>query len=290
MKRSFLLLGLVLFVHSACDSVTGPELTSPCVSWCNTVAPWPHDGQPYEGENFVVYSDGASLQARIDLVTIAENVLADVKAQLGIGSEHELTLPPGQTKIHLYAYKYHYQNEWGAQAFWGGLIIFSLDHLTLSKDGHTETGHYTRLVTHELVHVVQNLLVGSNHSYSTHTWFEEGLAEFVSALNPEYTIRNLSDLNARIAAFGEMNPIEIHNDVLPNVPNVGVEYFYPMFELTIGYLLDARGMGRSLHDVRDVFLDMRGGMSFPDAFEAHFGVSVPVLTAEFFTRIRAFLQ
>jgi len=285
------LLVLLLSFGIACDSVEAPELTHPCVSWCNTVAPWPHDGAPYEGVNFTVYSDGASLEARKELADTAESVLAELQTRLGIGDDVEFIFPSGQNKIHLYTYKYHYQAEWGGQAFWGGMIIYSLDHLTLSKDGHhTERDFYRRLVTHEIMHVVQNLLVGSSHSYSTHTWFEEGLGEFVSALNPEYSVESLADLNAVVAKFGELNPITIHDDILPPIPNVGVEYYYPMFELTLRYLVDARGLGRSLPNAKDVFLDMRDGMSFPDAFLVNFGIAVPDLEEEYFTRMREFLR
>ena len=59
--------------------VNAPELTDPCVSWCRTVAPWSHDGNPYESENYTVYSDGASLEARTQLAVFAEEVMAQVK-------------------------------------------------------------------------------------------------------------------------------------------------------------------------------------------------------------------
>ena len=285
--RLFVLVGLVVWLGTGCESVTAPELTEPCVSWCNTVAPWPHDGKPFESELFTIYSDGASREALAELAEIAEDVLADLMDRLEIASPDVFVLPPGQQSIHLYAYKYHYQAEWGGQAFWGGMIIFSLDHPKLTE--FTERGHYTRLVTHELTHVIQNLLVGSNLSYSTHTWFEEGLAELVSALDAERSIWTEADLNQRIAQFGELNPIAIHNDILPDIENVGVQYFYPMFELTMRYLLDPQGLGHSLQDVRDVFLDMRDGTSFSGAFQTAFGISVTDLQNEFFVRIRQYL-
>jgi hypothetical protein len=181
------------------------------------------------------------------------------------------------------------RRKWGGQGFWGGMIIFSLDHPQRTEAGHTERGNYTRLVTHELTHVVQGLFVGSPHSFSTHTWFEEGLGEFVSALNPERSVTTLTDLDLLIADYGALNPIAIHNDVYPAIEGVGQNYFYPMFELTMRYLLDARGLGRSLLDAKQVFLDMRDGTSFSDAFEGNFGLSVATLRAEYFTRVRQYL-
>ena len=44
-------------------------------SWYSRVA-WPHDGNPIESTNFVVYSDAASLEARHEVATVAEEVWA----------------------------------------------------------------------------------------------------------------------------------------------------------------------------------------------------------------------
>lgn len=285
-SSAILVAGLAL-LGMACESSTAPELTYPCVSWCNTVAPWPHDGNPLESEHFTIYSDGASRAALADLAEIAEEVLTDLMTRFEIPSREMLLLPASQQKIHLYAYKYHYQAEWGAQGFNAGVIIYSPDHPRLTQ--YTERGHYTRLVTHELTHVVQNMLVGSSHAFSTHTWFEEGLAEVVSELDRERTIWTEADLNRLTARFGELNPIAIREDRYPNIERVGVDYFYPMFELTARYLLDDKGLGRSLPDFRDVFLDMRDGTTFSSAFESVFGVSVESLQAEYFVRVRQFL-
>jgi len=288
--RFQLLMALTPCLSAGCQSVTAPELTHPCVSWCNTVAPWSHDGKPYESPHFTIYSDGASLEARRDLAAIGEAVLTDLTERFEIPSNDLFVLPANQAKIHLYAYKYHFPTQWGGQGFFGGMIVFSLDHPQRTEAGHTELGNYTRLVTHELMHVVQGLLVGSTHCYSTHTWFEEGLGELVSSLNPERSITNVTDLDTLIARYGELNPIAIHNDVYPAIEDVGQNYYYPMFELTMRYLLDDRGLDRSLVDVKQVFLDMRTGMSFSDAFQRNFGLSVVDFHAEYFARIRQHLS
>jgi len=281
-----LLAGLV---SCAGEQDAGPPLTHPCVSWCDTIAPWPHDGNPYEGENYTVYSDGASLDARIQLAEVAEEVMIDARTLLELPGNDLLTLPQGQAKIHLYAYRYQFPQEWGGQAWLSGFLVWSLDHPQRTALGHTELGFYSRMVKHELLHVFQNLLVGSSHSYSTHTWFEEGWAEFVSELNPEHRIESLGAFNERIAEFGQLNPISIHNDVYPDIDEVGLRYFYPMFELTLRYLFDENGLDKSPLDVKAVFLDMGDGASFVDAFEDNFGLSVTTLEAEYFDRMRAYL-
>lgn len=283
------LLGLI-----ACGGGGGsgdtPVLNYPCVSWCNTIAPWPHDGNPYESANFTVYGDTSSIQARMGLASIAEGVLTDLKSQFEILNNDLFVFPADQTKIHLYAFKSYNPTQWGGQGFWGGMLIYSLDHPQRSAAGLTEIGSYTRLVTHEITHVIQGLLIGSIHTYSTHTWFEEGLGELISSLNPERSITNLTELNNLTAKYGELNPIAIHNDIYPAIEGVAQNYYYPMFELTMRYLLDAQGLGHSLLDVKQVFLDMRGGMSFSDAFQSNFGLSVVDFEAEYFLRIRQYLS
>jgi hypothetical protein len=221
-KTTATLIPLLTLSVAACDvEVTMPDLDFSCVSWCGTIAPWGHDGNPYESLNFTVYSDGASLQARKDLAAIAEQVLADLKTSFDIPNNDLFVFPGAQSKIHLYAFKHHNPTQWGGQGFWGGMMVYSLDHPEKTEAGLTEIGNYTRLVTHELTHVLQGLLVGSIRTYSTHTWFEEGLGELVSSLNPERSVMNLSDLNSLISQYGELNPIAIHNDVYPQIQGVG---------------------------------------------------------------------
>jgi len=267
-----------------------PALNYPCVSWCGTIAPWPHDGQPYESKRTTVYGDGASLQAKTLLASIAEELLDEVQTLLELPPVEQYLLRLGQSKLHLYVYRYHNPQEWGGTAWLGGFMVYAVDHPQRSAAGLTEIGNYTRLVKHELIHTVQNLIVGSSHSYSTHTWFEEGLAEFLSALNPQYRIATLKDFDERIASFGALNPIAIENDVLPDIPDVGSHYYYPMFELTMQYLVDPNGLGKSLSDVKGVFEAMAGGASFGEAFSNNFGVPVETLRAEFFMRLRAYLE
>lgn len=290
--RKFAILPILFasIILTSCGSSDSDSDAFPCVSWCETIAPWPHDGNPYLSENFTVYSDGASLQARTDLAEIAEGVLTDLKTNFDITDNNLFVFPPDQAKIHLYAYRDHFPTQWGGQGFWGGMLIFSLDHPERSQAGHTELDNYTRLVTHELMHVIQGLLVGSKHAYSTHTWFEEGLAEYISALNPERSILTLADLNNLTAIHGELNPIAIQNDIYPLIPGIGQKYYYPMFELTMRYLLDNQGLGHSYLDVKQVFLDMRNGMSFSDAFQASFGLSVADFEVGYFVRIRQYLS
>ena len=72
-----------------------------------------HDGKPYESENFVVYSDGASEQARRSLAQFGEELIAELREQFAITDNEIFLFPPGQEKIHIYAYKHYFPREWG---------------------------------------------------------------------------------------------------------------------------------------------------------------------------------
>ena len=78
---------LIVGVSSSCDSsadehaVDGSGAMIDEGSWYSRVA-WPHDGNPIESTNFVVYSDAASLEARHEVATVAENVWAELLDEL----------------------------------------------------------------------------------------------------------------------------------------------------------------------------------------------------------------
>ena len=56
------------------------------------------------------------------------------------------------------------------------------------------------------------------------------------------------------------------------------------------YLLHARGMGRSLTDVKRIFGDISvRAVPFSEAFEHHMGIELGVFETEYFQRMDAFL-
>ena len=99
-----------LFFSGCSDSPTGPEKNMvDSGSWYETgFTPWPHDGNPYESEHFVIYSDAASMEARQLLAQICEEVFTAITDKLGITDLSVLQFPPDRNnKIHIYAY-YNY--------------------------------------------------------------------------------------------------------------------------------------------------------------------------------------
>ena len=85
------------------------------------------------------------------------------------------------------------------------------------------------------------------------------------------------------------NPIEIHQtEDFP--PDADWHPYYRFFELAMRYLLDIRGMGKSLQDVLHLFYDLRNGILFPESFQNHFGISVSDFEDEFYGRMRTYLK
>lgn len=147
---------------------------------------WPHDGHPYEGQNFIVYSDAASQEARQSVAGIGEELLAELVAEFGIVADEMFRFPPDQDKIHIYAYKDRYPQAWGARGYYAGLIVWSLDH----RKRDTDLDNYALIVRHELVHVVESLLKGRfvgdvPPDLRVPVWFSEGLAEAITGTSKE---------------------------------------------------------------------------------------------------------
>jgi hypothetical protein len=257
---------------------------------------WPHDGKPYESPNFIIYSDAASLESREELAGIAEGLLAELIIEFGIDPQEMLRYPPGQDKIHIYSYKEYYPKQWGMRAYYGGIIAWSLDH----EYRNINLGSYKPVLKHELVHVIESLLKGRDvanmsPNVRTHAWFSEGLAEAVAGGTSASPVRGQERLDNLIAQYGKLNPIAyktdgVLNEALETHPMIGFDYYYPMSQLAVEYLLDADGLGKSLFEVRDIFLDMAEGMDFSTAFETHMGISVQAYEDDFFSLMDGYLS
>jgi hypothetical protein len=244
-------------------------------SWYETGFHWPHDGNPLEGENFVIYSDAASLEARQQLLEICETAFANIVGVLGISDLSIFRFPAGRNnKIHIYTYRDHNPTEWGGQAYYGGYMIYSPDHPERTQQGFTELVAYTEIVTHEMTHTIQTLIVGANDE-SVHSWFAEGIAIEISNSIFYTKIDSQAELDNLISTYGRPNPILVpHSWENPTEPQGIVTYLlYPAFWLSVRYLIDPAGQGATFHDVRDLIFDVADGVSFEAAFANRFGIA-----------------
>jgi hypothetical protein len=247
---------------------------------------WPHDGNPYETMHFTVYSDAASLYARQKAAEIGEELLTVLTDEFGISYDTRLIWPPGQSKIHIYTYRDHYEQAWGGWSYYGGLLIYSLDHPI--RD--TNLANFRRVLKHELMHAIEGLVKGSDDPHLVDVWLTEGIAELVAGGTQSIpSVETLQDLENLVAEFGELNPVAMHRYQYPNIPNVGA-FYYVMFELTVKYLLDPLGLGMGRASIRDIYLDARSGIPFADSFEQRSGISLQQFEDEYFQRIRGYLN
>ncbi len=190
----------------------------------------------------------------------------------------------------MYAYKHHFPQRWGGWAYHGGLLIYSLDHPERGDFGHTALHIYLPTLRHELMHVAESLIKASNDPATVDIWLTEGIAETFAGGTAGGEITDLAKFNDLIATYGLLNPIAMHAYDYPNTPGIVYNYYYPMFQLAVTYLLDPNGHGSSMRDLRDLFLDVRGGTRFATAFENRFGIGLAQYEAQFFNLMSGYLQ
>lgn len=245
--------------------------------------PWPHDGRPVESEHFIVYSDAAGQRARQDVAEVAEDEWADLLDEFSV-EPGMLQYPEGQDKLHIYAYRNRNPREWAARAYYGGLITWSPDHEERRMPGI----QLAPVVKHELVHVLQSLIVGPNPG-PVDVWFIEGMCEAAAGGTAGGSIRGLDQLRALTARYGAASPISFKTYSQITSPETGEHFNYPMFQLAVEYLLARDGNGKSPVDARDVLIDVAGGTPFETAFEDRMGISLDVYEREFFDFMEVYL-
>ena len=284
-----LIVASLLWIEGCKSGPTSPTIPHPYNGLWTRYTPyqWTHDGQPLVSAYCIVYSDEASPEMKQQMAAIVDERFRQI---LGLFDFHDVSsfrYPPGGSKIEVYINRNHPENI--AWAYWGGFII------TIRADDIVGHWHDYAVYTarHELTHEFEFLIEG-REILGTDVWFREGIAVYIGCL--EYTgwrtINSLSELESWISENqnvpGQGNPIRIH-DIEDFPPGADWHRYYQFFELAMRYLLDPRGMGRSYRDVLGVFLDSRDGVPFATSFQDHFGISLAVYEAEFYSRLRAYL-
>ncbi len=302
LTRALPLAALLLagFVFGCSGSVVRSQLPDPAQmldegSWYAREA-WPHDGHPIESEHFAVYSDGAGMEARARLASLAEDVYAEVVDEMGVDPAAMFRFPPDQEKIDLYANRYNVLEGGGARGYYAGAIIWSFDNE--SGQGNMSVPAVRVALKHELVHVVEALLKGRyvgdiavDDPRRMPVWFSEGTAEAMSGGSALGAPRTLDQMNALVSRYGRINPISWRVDLPPSdaVLDAYAGYYYPMAQLAIEYLLDPSGLGRSPKDLAAVMLDIGNDVPFEVAFEAHTGIAEADYEEQFFGLMDGYL-
>lgn len=152
----------------------------------------------------------------------------------------------------------------------------------------TDVGDYAPVLGHELVHVIQFLIMGRD-SIPVQGWFSEGLPEAMVGGTAGGAIRGLDRLDDLTAEHGALSPISFTNDSQITSPEMESEFAYPMSQLAVEYLFDTDGLGKSPADARNLMIDVAGGTPFESALEKHMGISLASYQAQFFDLMDLYL-
>lgn len=266
--------------------------------WTVTGYRFGHDGQPYPGESFLVYSDFSAQEERRYLAETLDGHFREMKASLGILANDELEGWTPGTRIDVLSLRAQADTViWMGTSFRYGFIVHSPDSRRFSQAGYTRA-IYDQLLRHELMHVVEYYLTGVRATTeATEKWFHEGVA-MVMGGEPPGQLRSLGALNQwrqRMVAYpGQGNPVLIKTwedypaAIRADAPSLNG--YYLAFELAVRYLLDPAGLGKSLADVKAIYLALRGGKPFSAAFEAQMGMSVEGYESDFWTLMEGYLE
>ena len=243
---------------------------------------WTHDGDPLSGTLFKVYSDGASYPLKLQCLDLADRMFQEILAQFSFDDLDELKLPPeNNSKINVYINTNHEVNI--AAAFWGTIFI-------TIKTPEPDTSIYNYLFKHELTHEFE-FLIEEYWNLGTDVWFREAIAIYCGGgFDFIKTVSDLEDwINENENYPGKGNPIMIHVwEDFPEGSDI-TGYYCNVFDITMKYLLDPKGLNKSMQDVLNVFYAIRDGISFSDAFEINFGLTLEVFEEEYYDRISAYL-
>jgi hypothetical protein len=247
-----------------------------------------HDGRILESAHFLVFSDGSSDEVRQQYANMAEESLAELLEAFDISSAEELGIHSDrpETKITIYCSA---AQEVLMHAFPYGFVLYDISHRAWESSwAPMFRMNYRNTVKHELMHVLQFFLDAGVTGPLGEAWFVEGIAEYVSG-GAYYHIESWQQVRDWRSDELHVNPLTIvrYWDEMPGGVDPGK--YYPMFGLAVEYLLDAKGEGRSLLDVKSMLTEMGQGSSFRSAFQAHMGISVESYQARFYDLIEGFL-
>lgn len=256
-----------------------------------------HDGAPWVSEHFTVFSGSSSQSSREYVAEALESHFLEFQGSFDIRSLGELDGWEPSTTIPVLILKSQGTDVlWTGQSFRYGMIVHAPDSPRYAHEGYTPA-LYAQLLRHELMHVLEYYLVGQGGTYSSvEKWFHEGMAMVMGGTPPNQILdlatveRWRSDM-ASLA--GQGNPVSIKSNadypaaIQSDAQALGRYYLF--FELAVRYLLDPRGLGRTLADVKSLYLAIRDGASFPAAFEACMGLNVASYEAELWTRLEEYL-
>jgi hypothetical protein len=170
-----------------------------------------------------------------------------------------------------------------------GFLIYGVDSPAYDRWGEDYRQRHHLEIAHEVMHTVQYKM--GVFYQMCHDWFMEGIAESISG-GAHPPIATLAELEEWIAhPYHTVNPIDIRS--IPDFPEPYLSTsgtYYPLFHLTLDYLLSERGHGRGWLDVRSVLEEVAQTNDFTSAFERHLEIDTQFLRDNLYTLLREFMQ
>ena len=307
-KILFILILLILLLLTYCgtgdsrtdtiDNICGQEpcyegpFEAPWISaydtglefWAPTGVRLNNDNKVLETENLLIYSDASEDWAKIEMGRTGESALALIMGLFQV-TPQEIGIVDLYSKIEVYSMRR--LNSIGTRADINGYINWAYDTYNTA----IEESWILETAEHECTHTVQFRLGGT---YSVvWCWFTEGLAEAVSDGGVFPPIRCWQEVVVFQNQVGSVNPITIRfiEDIpdYETIPAQRSAEYYPMFGLAVRYLVDPEGLGKTYIDVKAMFVDIRAGMNFAEAFEIHMGMSLEYYEEHFYALMQAYL-
>lgn len=243
-----------------------------------------YDNRVLETENVLTFSDASSDQVKIEYARMTEVSFAEIKEIFDIKTSAELGIRDRITRLRIYSNcnKIHRQ-----AALESGFVLYSLDSSEWGNRPETDPDFYSwyqRMVKHETMHVVQFKLGGVYAR--VWAWYTEGIAEHISggAFTP---ISCWPEVVEWRQDPDHANPVSVER--LDQIPENTWGEHYPLFGLAVRYLLDPAGKGRTIQDLKAMFVDIGEGMDFVEAFELHMGINLDLYEARFWELMQAYL-
>jgi hypothetical protein len=265
-----------------------PRWTSNIQLTYSTVYDFNQDNRIYETEHFLIFSDAADDETKIQFAEMGERAYKELKELFNISEAKNFTINSMNplTKIQIICNKNDPRSQ---KSYPYGFMLYTLD----SRYCFATEENIFREVKHELTHVFQMYLDGSSRRY-LYGWFREGLAEFAADGGFFPQILSLSDF---IRAQNLLDGLGIHPLKIPwsDLNVIPSEYHYAIYSmsgLAMRYLLDPKGCGKSITNIKDIFSALKQNTSLPfeSAFENNTGISIHQFENDFYDNMMVYLS
>jgi len=249
-----------------------------------------HDGSPFTGVNFIVYSEKSSQNWREEVAELAEQSLSDIKSRFNLNYEDfDFVGTQSDRKIHILT---NY-DQWNiALAYRDGIIIRSKDGPNFFGDHET----WQKVFQHEITHVIEFLLIGDFSRRNANTvWMREGFGNYGARNHRIKTVGELRLWQEKMKDVpGQGNPINIKgwSDFPQSVIDGGnTGEYYCFFELAVRFLLDdVKGNGTNIDNLKAYYEDLGNGIPHESAFNTHFGLTLNEYQSNYWTMMEEYLK